>query len=217
MASMASAIVRHPAYAPTAGKGNSQLNAFLASCRERIVSILGLLRQNKNLVEAVHGFERQAVGKWRLVIAGECVDEALHARLVAAQEGSRRVFYFPGFLSEEDFDAAITASTLVAIPYGSTHTSGVAVRALSCRQRVLAQASPEMVEIESLVPSMVRTVPASAPFWSPLASAAFEAWLDDGARTGLPGEFSPQHCQRVLRSFYARLCRQGEAQRTPGE
>ena len=196
-------VIRHPVYPKTPiDHEASELLATLGVSNKRIVSILGFVRSNKNIVRAVEEFKRISLSGWVLLIAGECMDQRLNSHLEAVCKEIENIIYIPRFLSESEFDAAMLVSDLVAVPYGALHTSGVAIRALSLRCRVLALSSPEMNEIQLLVPSMVREVQSLDNFWLPLSKTNFDSWMNSSTSLALPEEFSPKFCQKKLVTFY---------------
>lgn len=207
-------VARHPSYPQISqsGKPSPALQVTLAAACDarRLVVIPGFIRRNKNLLEAARSFARQAPKDWALLIAGYCDDRSLDRELKRLSTDSPEIRYAPGFLSETDFDAAVSAASLVAVPYGEFHTSGVAVRALSMRRRVLALASAEIREIAAMVPSMVRTVDKLADFWQPLSDPTFSSWLAQRNLPDLPDEFLPSSCQQTLVDFYEVLSRTPE-------
>lgn len=211
-------VVRHPSYPPISpnGRRSPVVQATLAACEaRRLVVIPGFIRLNKNLVEATRSFVMQAPKDWNLLIAGHCEDRSLDRELKRLAKAGDRICYASGFLSEWDFDAVMSSASLVAVPYGEFHTSGVAVRALSMRRRVLALASAEMREIAAMVPSMVRTIDNLSDFWLPLSDPTLSNWLAQPSPQGLPDEFLPRSCQQALVDFYKVLTRASEALLAP--
>jgi len=200
-----SAVVRHPIYPMFALSPDekSPIQRLGIKDTEFLVCIVGFIRGNKNLIRVVRDFVHLK-SNWTLVIAGEVLDFSVDAAINEITAGRKNIHYLPGFLSEGGFDAIIMASDVVAIPYGALHTSGVAVRTLSRRRKVLCLSSPEMHEIKLTVPSMVRIVDSIGLFWSALPESREAAW-DGSERVGLPEEFSPPRCQDKLARFYRSL------------
>jgi glycosyltransferase involved in cell wall biosynthesis len=205
LADRPSAVVRHPAYPvfPLRPEERSPIERLGIAPQEFVVSIVGSIRANKNLVRVARDFIR-LTPNWTLVIGGYVIDHEVDTTLRHIIAGQKGIHYLPRFLSEGEFDAIVAASDVVAVPYGALHTSGVAIRVLAKFRKVLALSSPEMVEIHSLLPSMVRLVDSVDRFWSALPQSRGSTW-DGSAVIGLPDEFSPQHCQHELARFYRLL------------
>jgi len=198
-----SAIVRHPSY-PAFSLGpddKSPVTSLGIRDSRCLVCIAGAIRSNKNIIRALRDFIQLDNLDWTLVIAGECMDASLDNAIRGMITGRENVHYISRFLSEGEFDEMLRASDIVAIPYGALHTSGVAIRALSLRRKVLALYSPEMREIQSIAPRMVRIVDTIDQLWLALPRSREPAW-DGLASVGLPDEFSPEHCQEELARFY---------------
>lgn len=204
-APIAAEVIPHPhyreSYVSTISRPDARA-AFRLAPAATVIGIIGSIRASKGIPDAISIFRRVAHADEMLLVAGECVDEALWRQVqdVAAQDP--RIVIRRGRLSDAEVAAAFAAIDICLIHQQGTLNSGTAMMALSMDTPVVAPA------VGSL-PELARTVGGQ---WMALAAidaddaeyrAAFDATATArGRHCDALDAFAPDELsQRMLESF----------------
>lgn len=104
---------------------------------DRTALILGQVRAYKKIDEFVDVWNIARPDGWQLLVAGECAEQDLRARLVARASASKQVSLILRWLSEQEIEDLLMSASLVVIT-GPRHNSGVLWLGLSAARPVLA-------------------------------------------------------------------------------
>ena len=102
-----------------------------------VILFFGMIRAYKGideLLEAFAGIDRSQV---RLVIAGQCFDEALGAKIRKAQN-LLMIDYYEGFVDDTDVAMYFKACDMVCLPFTTVTTSGSALLAATFGKPIIA-------------------------------------------------------------------------------
>lgn len=101
------------------------------------VAYVGLVRRYKGVENLVSAFTQLPSPELSLRVSGKPSTEELRAELADLAGADPRIGFDFRFLDDAEFVAAITAGSLVVLPYHHMHNSGVALAALSLNRPVL--------------------------------------------------------------------------------
>lgn len=135
------------AYSPPPDVATARARFRIAADRPTL-AFTGQVRRYKgvtDLIEAADGVDAD------LLIAGWCSDVQLRAELEANAEANPRIHLRLERLSPSDLAAAVTAATMVVLPYRKVLNSGSVVLALSLNRPILVPDTPPFREIRDEV------------------------------------------------------------------
>jgi beta-1,4-mannosyltransferase len=119
----------------------------------RVVGLLGLLRDYKNLPELIDALCEGGKRSPLLLLAGErhesVPQELLEACLSKLKSAGCAFRYIGRALSPEELGAALAACDLIVFPYNETMNTGFGVLALEHKARVLARQSPAFSALQA--------------------------------------------------------------------
>ena len=149
-------IIRHPSYAGHFGGlaarpeqlWHDRLGLAPAA---RLMTLAGLVRRYKRIVETIRAFDTAALPDTVLVIAGACHDPAYEAEVTEAAARAQRVVFRSGRLDEPDFHALLRESAYILVPQDKAQNSGTLIAALSAGTPAIASATTANNEIAALV------------------------------------------------------------------
>jgi glycosyltransferase involved in cell wall biosynthesis len=104
----------------------------------RVIAFVGWIRPYKGVTELIEAFGRLDEPDARLVVAGQAVDEAYAAQVMAAAARDGRVTLSLGFVPDEDLQLYLRAADAVALPFLEIFTSGSVLLAMSFERAVIA-------------------------------------------------------------------------------
>ena len=111
----------------------------------------GQIRPYKNVPGLVSCFRQLEGDRYRLIIAGATIDEAVGAELVRASQDDTRIMLDLRFVPEERLIEYVVAADCVVLPFSQILNSGSALFALSFERPVLTIATPSFAEVAALV------------------------------------------------------------------
>ncbi|MCA0144887.1 glycosyltransferase [Blastococcus sp. LR1] len=141
------AVIRHGLYEAVGAAGHSPP---ADSDQPLVLANVGQLRPYKRLVELVARFPLQP-SRLRLVIAGAAVDAAYSEKLMRAVTGSSSVELRAGWLAEEEIAQVVLGSDALISADPDLGNSGMLLLGLSYGRRVIAMATPGVVELRETV------------------------------------------------------------------
>lgn len=107
------------------------------------LAYVGLIKPYKGVEALIDAFvdARKVMPQLELAVSGRAVQPELAGSLRAAADANEGLTVDLRYLSEEDFVAAITSSSLVVLPYREMHNSGTLLASLSLDRPVLVPAN----------------------------------------------------------------------------
>jgi len=116
-----------------------------------VIGWVGAIRYYKNVDGLMGAFFEVAQQRWRLLLAGEAIDEPLHQQLSKRASQDSRVRYHPGWVPTQEMQRYLKAADLIVLPYHAIWNSGAALLALSFNVPVVLPRSPAMLELRAQV------------------------------------------------------------------
>lgn len=104
---------------------------------EFVILFFGMIRAYKGIDELLRAFDRMNCSGVRLVIAGECFDAALDARIRAAQK-HLPIDYHEGFIDDNEVASYFKACDVVCLPFTAVTTSGSVMLATTFGKPLIA-------------------------------------------------------------------------------
>lgn len=158
--------------------------------RKRRICLLGALRQNKGVVEAIRGYQALEMStrkEWKLIIRGKAPDKHYLREIVhminAAPTG---IDFAEGYLSDREFRNILRNSSYCLLPYVDFHAqSGVAAMAISYCVPIIATDVPGLRDlVEDMSTGFcIRGAPDSASIADTIrravSSVAYEQLVDN--------------------------------------
>jgi glycosyltransferase involved in cell wall biosynthesis len=117
----------------------------------RLIGTIGLMRNYKEIERGIALFRDQARDDMHFVIAGDCFDKDLRARLEAAAAGDARIHLRIAALDDQAFADAMAACDLFLASQRRMLNSGSVMAALSLGVPVLAAPVGALPELQAVV------------------------------------------------------------------
>jgi beta-1,4-mannosyltransferase len=116
-----------------------------------VIGWVGAIRNYKNVDGLMTAFCEVAQRGWRLLLAGEAVEQPLHEQLLKRARQDARIRYHPSWVPAQLMQRYLKASDVIVLPYHAIWNSGAALLALSFNVPVVLPRSSTMLELRAQV------------------------------------------------------------------
>jgi beta-1,4-mannosyltransferase len=113
---------------------------------EFVILFFGIIRPYKGIDNLIDSFTKLKLDNAKLLIVGNCTDETIRQKILAAQEKLNITFY-DEYIENEEVAKYFNAADILCLPFKSVTTSGSALLALSFGKPIIAPLEGSLLDV----------------------------------------------------------------------